>query len=169
MRTALSACITIIAMCLLMVSSSFADGGGVKKVDNEDMNSYCEEKFEKYKSCSIGDEIEGHFYAKKGTKNFTGIITLTGVQYASTGTSKITKRYPISVDIISSLPLCDYGNVELMDRFQDYACKREVDKDFGYISVYPIVYSINVGNKKTCQTQNVLTGKIRIKMCPLTP
>ena len=166
MKTTLSVCITVIGLCLLIASSSFADGGGVKKVDEKKdpgINKYCEDNLKKYESCNKGDVVAGYFKAYKGPSIFTADVFLTGNHQL--GQSTATKHYFISVTTNNSLALCDYTPAELMKRYQDYACKRKVDKDFGYNNVYPVVTDINVGNKANCLRQNMLTGTIVIRMC----
>ena len=178
MKTTLSVCITIIGMCLLMASSSFADGGGVKSVQDPVVDKYCNELITKGITPNYnGPKIDGKFIAHQDPNGFTAHVFLEGNQYGVQSISAIGKIYTIYVPNGTDYkPICDYTNAELMDRYIGYACKREVDTHFGYPvkTVFPKIITIYKTNQANCNAalndpdnKPMISGNVTIRISPI--
>lgn len=180
MKKSLSSCITIIGLCFLLAGVSFADGGGVKMVqegpNDIGLNQYCEDTLPSIKTSPKDPLITGKFAAHQEEGKFVAKITLDGGQKIAYGLSETRKIYMIYIPSLApSLPICKYEDMDLMERFKDFACKKKVDIDFGYpaITVYPIVTKIHIANRSNCDAgfgtkdKPMISGSVTINMSPL--
>jgi hypothetical protein len=156
---------------------SYADGGGVKSVGNDYINDYCEQTLPKIATNYNGPEINGRFIAHQDKNGFTAHVFLEGTQYGVQRVSQIGKIYTIYVvNGDDYKDICKYTNGDLMERYIDYACKRQVDKDFGYAekTVFPSIISISKTNEANCESglddpekMPMIAGEVIIKISPL--
>lgn len=181
MKKPLSTCIAIIGLCVLLSGLSFADGGGAKSVDENvygiGVNRDCENNLLKCSKDSKEEMyIEGYFTAHQETNSYISHVSLeNAVDTPFSPNSSNKKLYYISIPFKGTYQhICAYTDQELMDRFEAFACKKRIDKDYVGIGshfqarVVKITKTseFNCGGSIDDEDKPMISGIVTIKICP---